>query len=62
MIDRTQRTVLFWDVMRKRGNDYLSHLKKGQPTILLFDYDEILDGRTFDKPVNYSLVLCDIYG
>ena len=56
MVDRTQRTVLFWDVMRKRGNNYLSHLKEGQPAILMFDYEEILNGRTFEQPVNYSLV------
>lgn len=56
MIDRAQRSVLFWDVMRTRGNTYLSHLKEGQPAILLFDYDEIVDGRTLEYPVNYSLV------
>ncbi len=56
MVDRTQRSILFWDVMRKRGNRYLSHLNDGQPAILVFAYEEVLDGRTFDQPVNYSLL------
>ena len=56
MVDRTQRTVLFWDILRKRGNAYLTHLKDGQPPILLFKHEEIMDGRLFEQPVNYSLV------
>ena len=54
--DNAERTVLFTDVVRKRGNIYLEHLRKGQPPVLVFDYDTILDGRTFERPVNYSLV------
>ncbi|MGD9367871.1 MAG: DUF3141 domain-containing protein [Desulfobacteraceae bacterium] len=55
-VDRTQRSVLFWDVLRKRGNEYLKHFESGQPPVLVFDYEMVLDGRTFDQPVNYSLV------
>jgi hypothetical protein len=56
LVDRTQRTILFWDVLRKRGNNYLAHLKAGQPPVLVFDYEMVLDGRTFERPVNYSLI------
>ena len=56
LIDRSQRTILFWDVLRKRGNNYLAHLKAGQPPVLVFDYEMVLDGRTFEQPVNYSLI------
>jgi hypothetical protein len=56
LVDRTQRTILFWDVLRKRGNNYLAHLKAGQPPVLVFDYEMMLDGRTFERPVNYSLI------
>ena len=56
MIDRTQRTILFWDILRKRGNNYLTHLQEGQPAILIFKHKEIMNGRTFTRPVNYSLV------
>ncbi|MGB3211031.1 MAG: DUF3141 domain-containing protein [Desulforhopalus sp.] len=56
LVDRYQRTILFWDVLRKRGNNYLSHLEAGQPPILIFDYEMVMDGRESDKPVNYALV------
>ena len=56
MVDRSQRTLLFWDILRKRGNTYLTHLEEGQPPILLFQHEEIIDGRLFEQPVNYSLV------
>lgn len=56
LVDRSQRSLLFWDVMRKRGNTYNSHIKEGQPAILLFAHEKILDGQTFEKPVNYSLL------
>ncbi|MGB3224358.1 MAG: DUF3141 domain-containing protein [Desulforhopalus sp.] len=56
LVDRFQRSILFWDILRKRGNNYLTHLKAGQPPILIFDYEMIMDGRFFTKPVNYSMV------
>jgi pimeloyl-ACP methyl ester carboxylesterase len=56
LVDRVQRTILFWDVLRKRGNNYLSHLQAGQPPILIFDSEMVIDGRKFAKPVNYSMV------
>lgn len=56
LVDRFQRVILFWDILRKRGNNYLTHLKAGQPPILIFDYEMIMDGRFFTKPVNYSMV------
>ncbi len=55
-IDRWQRSILFWNVMRQRGNNYLAHVRAGQPPVVIFDYDTILDGREFDPPVNYALV------
>jgi len=54
--DSAQRSLLFWDVMRQRGNTYLEHLEKGQPPVLAFSYETVMDGREFDPPVNYALV------
>ena len=54
--DAAQRQILFWDVLRKRGNNYIEHLRNGQPPVLTFHYEMILDGRTFEKPVNFALV------
>lgn len=54
--DSAQRTILFWDVMRKRGNIYLEHIRQQQPPVLAFDNEMIEDGRNFERPVNYALV------
>ena len=51
-----QRTVLFWDVMRKRGNQAIEHYQKGKPPVLVFDYELVIDGRTLERPVNYMLL------
>ncbi len=56
LTDRCQRSVLFWDVLRRRGDNYLKHLEAGQPPVLIFDYEMVADGRTFSRPVNYSMV------
>jgi pimeloyl-ACP methyl ester carboxylesterase/tellurite resistance protein len=54
--DAVQRAVLFTDILRKRGNIYLDHLADDQPPVLVFDYDMVMDGRTFERPANYALV------
>jgi pimeloyl-ACP methyl ester carboxylesterase len=55
-IDSCQRSLLFWDVMRERGNVLIEHEKKGKPPVLVFDYDIVVDGRTLEDPANYALV------
>ena len=54
--DATQRSILFADIHRKRGNLYLEHLKNGQPPVLVFDHEIIMDGRRLERPVNYAMV------
>ena len=54
--DAAQRTVLFWDVMRKRGNQFLDLEAKGKPPVLFFEHEIVVDGRTLERPVNYFLV------
>ncbi len=53
--DAWQRWVLFMDTLRKRGNIYNEHLAQGNPPVLTFDYKIVMDGRDFDKPVNFAL-------
>ncbi len=55
-IDAAQRTVLFWDVMRQRGNQYREHLAQTVPNVLDYEAELIIDGRTLKRPVNYGLV------
>jgi len=57
--DATERTVLFLDVMRQRGNQYREHLAKSAPHVLEFAGKLIHDGRELDRPVNYGLVRID---
>jgi len=56
MIDAAQRSVLFWDTMRRRGNQYRAHLAETVPHVLDFEVELLVDGRTLDRPVNYALV------
>jgi len=56
MIDAAQRSLLFLDVMRQRGNQYREHLAETAPHVLEYEVELVLDGRTFDRPVNYALV------
>ena len=55
MIDAAQRTVLYWDVMRQRGNQYREHIEKTAPHVLDYEVELVADGRKFDRPVNYVL-------
>lgn len=56
LVDAAQRTVLFWDVMRQRGNQYLEHISQEVPHVLQFAAELVVDGRTLPRPVNYGLV------
>jgi pimeloyl-ACP methyl ester carboxylesterase len=55
-IDTWQRSLLFWDVMRERGNIFIEHEKEGKPPVVVFDYDIVVDGRSLENPANYALV------
>ena len=56
LTDAAQRTVLFCDVMRQRGNQYREHLAETAPNVLNYRAELIVDGRTLARPVNYGLV------
>ena len=55
-IDAMQRNVLFLDLLRERANNMLEHQRKGLPPLLDFDYEMVLDARTFERPANYALL------
>jgi len=55
-IDFAQRSILFWDMLRQRGNNFVEHERNGLPPVLHYDYETILDGRSFKRPVNYALL------
>jgi Protein of unknown function (DUF3141) len=55
-VDACQRWLLTLDALRQRGNNYLEQKKLISPAVLSFPFEVVLDGRTFDRPVNYVLV------
>src|SRR6516165_10493748 len=56
MVDAGQRSVLFLDVMRRRGDQYREHAAQTAPHVLQYTAELIIDGRKLDEPVNYALV------
>lgn len=54
--DSVERSVLHLDVMRERGNQYLEHMEQTKPSVLGFDTEVLMDGRTLPRPTNYELL------
>ncbi|MBE2242950.1 MAG: DUF3141 domain-containing protein [Burkholderiaceae bacterium] len=55
-VDAAQRSVLYWDTLRQRGNQWLENERAGKPPVLHFDYETVLDARGFERPANYALL------
>src|SRR3954468_15416215 len=55
-LDAWQRSVLFLDTLRERGNIYQEQSAKEVPHVLTFKAELVRDGRTLERPVNYALV------
>jgi pimeloyl-ACP methyl ester carboxylesterase len=56
MVDAGQRSVLFLDTMRRRGDQYREHIAETAPHVLQYAAELIIDGRKLEEPVNYALV------
>jgi len=56
MVDAGQRSALFLDVLRQRGDQYREHLAETAPHVLNFAAELVMDGRKLEQPVNYALV------
>lgn len=54
-IDFNQRCILYTNVMRQRGNTEVEITNNRGATVLNFEFDVILDGQTFNRPINYWL-------
>ena len=55
-IDAIERSVLFLDTLRERGNRYVEHQEDGAPALLKFSHELLIDGRTLPRPCNYALL------
>ncbi|WP_315986557.1 DUF3141 domain-containing protein [Microvirga sp. Mcv34] len=56
MKDVGERSILFLDTLRQRGDNMLAHDRAGKPPLLDFDYEIILDAGHCKPPTNYSLL------
>jgi pimeloyl-ACP methyl ester carboxylesterase len=54
-LDVWQRSILFLDTLRERGNTYRERSAQEVPHVLGFKAELIRDGRTLQRPVNYAL-------
>ncbi|MBV8402115.1 MAG: DUF3141 domain-containing protein [Acetobacteraceae bacterium] len=55
-LDAWQRSILFLDVLRERGNAYLERSATQVPHVLNFKFELVCGGRRLPRPVNYGLV------
>jgi pimeloyl-ACP methyl ester carboxylesterase len=56
MVDAGQRSVLFLDTLRQRGDQYREQIAQTAPNVLTYAAELIVDGRKLAEPVNYALV------
>ena len=55
-VDFAQRSALYWDTLRQRGNQWLEHEAAGKPPVLTYKYETIADAREYARPANHALV------
>lgn len=56
LVDATQRSILFWDTLRRRANNMMEHERNGLPPLLKFKYEVVADAAEYDPPANYKLL------
>lgn len=55
LVDAMQRSVLFIDLMRRRGNQQLETAAQALTTVLRFEQELLMDGKLLPRPINYAL-------
>ncbi|MDQ0506708.1 DUF3141 domain-containing protein [Xanthobacter agilis] len=55
LLDSWQRSVLFLDILRQRGDEQEDITSRPQATVLTFDHEVLVSGRALPRPINYSL-------
>ena len=53
--DALQRSVLFLELLRQRGNEEIEITSRPMATVLRFDHEVIMSGRSLPRPMNYAL-------
>ncbi|MFG1479119.1 DUF3141 domain-containing protein [Xanthobacter sp. V4C-4] len=55
LLDVWQRSVLFLDLLRQRGNVQEEITSRPQATVLRFGHEVLVSGRSLPRPINYAL-------
>jgi hypothetical protein len=55
LVDALQRSILFLDLLRQRGNEQVEITSRPMATVLRFDHEVLMDGRSLPRPINYAL-------
>jgi len=55
-LDFWQRSILFLDILRQRGDAREEMLAREVSSVLLYDTELVMRGDTLPRPVNYSLL------
>ncbi|HEY5225412.1 MAG TPA: DUF3141 domain-containing protein [Methylovirgula sp.] len=55
LVDAFQRSVLFLDVLRRRGDEEVKITSQPMATVLSFDHEILLSGLSLPRPMNYAL-------
>ena len=56
MVDAFQRSVLFLDLLRQRGNEEIEITSRPTATVLRFEHEVLMTGLSLRRPMNYSLL------
>ena len=54
--DACQRGVLYLDLLRCRGNEEKEITSRPMATVLGFDHELLMSGRSLPRPINFALV------
>ncbi len=55
LVDAFQRSVLFLDLLRQRGNEEIEITSRPMATVLRFDHEVLMSGWSLPRPINYAL-------
>ncbi len=55
VVDAFQRSILFLDLLRQRGNEEIEITSRPMATVLSFRHEVLMDGRSLPRPMNYTL-------
>lgn len=55
LLDSYQRSVLFLDTLRQRADEQKEITSRPMATVLTFEHEVLMSGRSLKRPINYSL-------